>query len=121
LWKHNPAGLADARADLAVAEADRRAIAAGADADVALAAALLATVAEVELALPLGVRTDAALALEAVEAAWSDGQIGFAEFGTLRLRILEGERAWHRARAELAILRIDALLAVADAALLGSD
>lgn len=118
LWSWNPEGRAAARATLTEAEAERDALALRVTAESASAAALHAAASDAAERLPESASDDAREALASVERAWTEGQIGLAELGALRLRILDGERAWYAARAEAAAARLDAMLAVGDPALL---
>lgn len=117
IWQQNAAGRGAAKGELAVAEAEAGATRARAEAEQRASEARLARLGEAGIGLSPGVEASAATASRAIDAGVATGQIGVIDAALLRARVHEGHRGWYAARLAEAEARIDAALAVEDAAL----
>jgi cobalt-zinc-cadmium efflux system outer membrane protein len=117
LWSRNQGGIASARADLAVAEARATWTAARAEAEQEAAATLLADASAFGPADPLA--DEAAIALRSIEAGYLAGELDLQEALFVRSQVLDGRSAAIELSGRVALARIEQLLAVGDAALLG--
>jgi cobalt-zinc-cadmium efflux system outer membrane protein len=117
IWQQNAAGRGAAKGELAVVEAEAGATRARAAAEQKATEAHLARLGEAGAGLSPGVEASAATASRAIDAGVATGQIGVIDAALLRARVHEGHRGWYAARLAEAEARIDAALAVEDAAL----
>ncbi len=118
IWQQNAAGRGAAKGDLRVAEAEAASARARAEVEQRSAAERLVRLGGSGAALAPGVDASAEAALTAIGAGVERGQIDPAQAALLRARVFAGQRGWYAARLAEAEGRIDAALAIEDAALL---
>ncbi len=111
LWQRNPAGRGSARGDLLIAEAEVTSTSARATAEQSASADRMRDLEPLAALLGDDPAGDATAVLAGIEVAWRAGELDIAEATLLRVRALEGRRAWVQARAEVAEARISAALA----------
>lgn len=118
IWQQNAAGRGAAKGDLRVAEAEAASARARAEVEQRSAAERLVRLGGSGASLAPGVDASAEAALMAIGAGVERGQINPAHAALLRARVFAGQRGWYAARLAEAEGRIDAALAIEDAALL---
>lgn len=121
LWRGNVDGRAEARADLASAEASHAATERRAAAERSTtrrsSAALDAALADQDVDIP----AEARAALDSVALGYDRGELDLLSTALLQAEILDGHGAWLEGRRVVAEARLERLLAEEDRRLLGED
>lgn len=118
LWHQNQAGVAEARGEAGVARAELDATTARAAAEARTAAAAHTDAVSTMANVP-ATSDDAVAALASIEAGVRSGEMDLVTTILLRDEVIAGQSALSEARGELALSRIQLLLATEDESILG--
>jgi outer membrane protein TolC len=117
IWKQNQGRIAEARGDLMTARAELAAVQGRSQVQRSATAERLEAADRAAGLLAKDLADDAASALSAIRQAYELGETDLNTTLLLQARVIEGQRGWYAARANMAETRIAAALAAEDPSL----